>query len=121
MLFKIYRYWYTDLLLEVKFYFVSKHLRDDSDKLAGTMPKGIIVGPAFRHLGIVVSLESGVVFYNIVSCVNKCISEYFGTTLRHSGFLSLEVSGLVNRRIQDLSVESRKNLSKVNWTSILKA
>ena len=32
--FKIYRYRYTDLLLEVKFYFVSEHLPDDSDKLA---------------------------------------------------------------------------------------
>ena len=29
MLFKIYRYWYTDLLFEVKFYFVSKHLPDE--------------------------------------------------------------------------------------------
>ena len=92
MLFKIYRYWYTDLLFEVKFYFVSKHLPDDSDKLAGTVPKGIIVSPVFRHLGIIVILESGVVFYNIVSCVNKCISEDFGTMFGHSGFLSLEVS-----------------------------
>ena len=37
--FKIYRYWYTDLLFEVKFYFVSEHLPDDSDKLAGTVTK----------------------------------------------------------------------------------
>ena len=43
--FKIYRYWYTDLLFEVKFYFVSEHLPDDSDKLAGTVPKCIVVRP----------------------------------------------------------------------------
>lgn len=51
--FKIYRYGYTGLLFEVKFYIVSEHLPDDSDKLAGTVPEGIIVSPAFRHLGIV--------------------------------------------------------------------
>ena len=28
---------YTDLLFEVEFYFVSEHLPDDSDKLAGTV------------------------------------------------------------------------------------
>ena len=48
--FKIYRYWYTDLLFEVKFYFVSEHLPDDSDKLAGTVPKCIVVRPAFSPL-----------------------------------------------------------------------
>ena len=55
--FKIYRYWYTDRLLEVKFYFVSEHLPDDSDKLAGTVPKGIVVRPAFGPLGVIISLE----------------------------------------------------------------
>ena len=54
--FKIYRYRYTDLLLEVKFYFVSEHLPDDSDKLAGTVPKCIVVRPAFSPLGIIISL-----------------------------------------------------------------
>mgnify|MGYP000016783550 FL=1 len=43
--FEIYRYWYTDLLFEVKFYIVSEHLPDDSDKFAGTMPKCIVMGP----------------------------------------------------------------------------
>ncbi len=53
--FKSYRYWYTDLLFEDKFYFVSEHLLDDSDKLAGAMPKCIVVRPAFSPLGIVIS------------------------------------------------------------------
>ena len=53
--FKIYRYRYTDLLLEVKFYFVSEHLPDDSDKLAGTVPKCIVVRPAFSPLGIIIN------------------------------------------------------------------
>ena len=61
--FKIYRYWYTDLLFEVKFYFVSEHLPDDSDKLAGTVSKRIVVRPAFSPLGIVISLEGCVTLY----------------------------------------------------------
>ena len=72
--FKIYRYWYTDLLFEVKFYFVSEHLPDDSDKLAGTVSKGIVVDSAFSSLGIIISLESSVVFNNIVSCIHKGIA-----------------------------------------------
>ena len=55
-IFKIYQYWYTDLLFEVKFYFVSEHLPDDSDKLAGTVSKGIVVGPAFGSLSISVRI-----------------------------------------------------------------
>ena len=74
-IFKIYRCWYTDLLVEVKFYFVSEHLPDDSDKLAGTVPKGIVVSPAFRHLFVIVSLEGGIVLYNIVGCVDECVSD----------------------------------------------
>lgn len=50
--FKIYRLWYADLLFEAKFYFVSEHLPDDSDKLVGTVPKGIVMGSAFSSLGI---------------------------------------------------------------------
>ena len=44
------------------------------------MSKGIIVSPAFSHLGFVVSLEGGIIFNNIVSCINKCISKDFGST-----------------------------------------
>ena len=72
--FKIYRYWYTDLLFEVKFYFVSEHLPDDSDKLAGTVPKCIVVRPAFSPLGIIISLEGCVVSDNVPSCIYKGIS-----------------------------------------------
>ena len=61
----------SDLLDEIKFDFVREHLMDDSDKLAGTMPKGIIMCSAFRHLGIIISLESGIVFHNIVSCIHQ--------------------------------------------------
>ena len=76
--FKIYRYWYTDLLIEVKFDFVSQHLPDDSDKFAGTVPKSIVMSPAFRHLLIIVSFKGGIVFYYIVSCVDQSISENTG-------------------------------------------
>jgi hypothetical protein len=40
-----------------KFYFVSEYLPDDSDKFAGTVSKGVVVGPAFRHLGIIINIE----------------------------------------------------------------
>ena len=86
--------------MEVKFHVVSHHFPDDSDELAGTVPEGIIVSPTFSHLGFVVSLESGIIFNNIVSCINKCISEDFGSTFGHSGPLSLKVSRLIDRRIQ---------------------
>ena len=72
--FKSYRYWYTDLLFEDKFYFVSEHLLDDSDKLAGAMPKCIVVRPAFSPLGIVISLEGRVVSNNVPSCIDKSVS-----------------------------------------------
>ena len=42
---------YRPLLIEVKFGFVSEQLPDDSDKLAGTVLKGIVVSPIFRHPG----------------------------------------------------------------------
>ena len=58
---------YTDLLVEVKFQVVCHHFPDDSDELAGTMPQGIVVCPAFRHLYIVVRLEGGVILYNVVT------------------------------------------------------
>ena len=47
----------------IKFNLVRKHLKDNSNKHAGTVPEGIIVRPVFRHLDIIVSLKSGVVFY----------------------------------------------------------
>ena len=97
-LFQINDIGYPDLLFEVKFNFVSQHLPDDSDELAGTVPKGIIMSPAFRHLGIVIGLEGGVVFNNIVSCINKCISEDFGSMFRHPRLLSLVISRLICAR-----------------------
>ncbi len=45
-------------LVEVEFYFVSKHLPDDSDKFADTVPKSIVMRPAFSHLGIIICLEA---------------------------------------------------------------
>ena len=72
--FKIYRYWYTDLLFEVKFDIVGEHLPDDSDKFAGTMPKCIVMRPAFSPLGIIISLEGCVVSDNVPSCIYKGIS-----------------------------------------------
>ena len=72
--FEKYRYRYTDLLLEVKFCIVSKHLPDDSDKFAGTVPKCIVMRPAFSPLGIIISLEGCVVSDNVPSCIYKGIS-----------------------------------------------
>ena len=69
--FQIYRYWYTDLLLEVKFYIVSKHLPDDSDKLVGTMPKCIIVRPVLSPLGIIVCLEGCGVSNNVQAALTR--------------------------------------------------
>ena len=94
-LFQINDIGYLNLIFEVKLYFVSQHLLDDSDELAGTVPKGIIMSPAFRHLGIVIGLEGGIVFNNIVSCVNKRISEDFGVTFGHPRLLSLIIAGLI--------------------------
>ena len=74
---KIYRLWIYDLLLEIKCYVVRENLVDDSDQFAGTVPEGIVMGPAFRHLGIVVGLKGGVVFHYVVSSVHKCIPQDF--------------------------------------------
>ena len=60
--FKIYRYRYTDLLIEAKFHFVSQHLPDDSDKFAGAMSEGIVVSPALCHLLIIVRFKGDIVF-----------------------------------------------------------
>ena len=98
--FQIYDVRYPDLLVEVEFYIVSHHFPDDSDKFAGTMPKGVIVRTAFSHLGIIISFEGGIIFNNVMSCVYKGVSKYLGSTLGHSGFLCLEVSRLVYRRVQ---------------------
>lgn len=80
---------YPDLLVKVKFYIVSHHFPDVPDKFAGTVPKGVIVCTALSHLGIVICLEGGIVFYNIMSCVYKCIPKDFGSTLGHSGFFGI--------------------------------
>lgn len=98
-IFKIYRYWYTDLLVEAKFNFVSEHLPDDPDKFAGTVPEGIVVRPAFCHLFVIVSFEGGIVLNNIVGCVNERISEHSGAAFGHSGASGSVIAGLVNRRV----------------------
>ena len=78
-------------MVELKFDFVSEHFPDDHGKLAGTMPEGIIVGPAFRPLGVIVRFEGGIVLYNIVGYVNECVSEHSGAALGHSGALGAEL------------------------------
>ena len=50
-----------------------KHLPDDSDKLAGAMPKCIVERPVFSSLGIVISLEGCVVSNSIPNCINERI------------------------------------------------
>lgn len=88
---------YTGLLIKVEFDFVSKHLPDDSDKLADTVSEGIVVRPTFRYLGAIVSFECEVILYNIVDGVHECTSEHFGVTFEHSGTFAV-VTGLVSRR-----------------------
>ena len=48
-------------LSEIKLNVVSEHLIDDPDEFAGTVSEGIVESLVFRHLGIIVSLEGGVV------------------------------------------------------------
>lgn len=72
--FRSYQLWYIDLLFEVRFYFVSGHLPDAPDKFVRIVPKGIVMSPLFRSLSIIISLDRGVVFNNIVSCVHKGIA-----------------------------------------------
>ena len=98
--FKIYRYRYTDLLIEAKFHFVSQHLSDDSDKFAGAMSEGIVVSPALCHLLIIVRFKGGIVFYYVVSCVDQSISENTGAAFRHPCPSGLKISGLAYRWIQ---------------------
>ena len=74
-LFQINDIGYPDLLFEVKFNFVSQHLPDDSDELAGTMPKGIVMTAALGFLGIIVFPESLVVLHNIVSSIHESITK----------------------------------------------
>lgn len=73
-IFKVYRYWYTDLLIEVEFDSVSEYLPDDPDKFAGILPEGIVMRPAFRHLFFIVSFEGGIILYNVMCCVDECVS-----------------------------------------------
>lgn len=80
--------------------FASEHLPDDSDKLAGAVPQSIVVRPVFRSLGIVISLESCIVFYNIMSSIHKGIAKYRRATFGHPGFGCLKVSRLINGWIQ---------------------
>lgn len=76
MLSKIYRYWYTDLLFEVKFDFVCEHLIDDLYELANAVAKGIVVRPTFGSLGSIIRLESRIVLYNVMSCILEGIPKY---------------------------------------------
>ena len=62
-------------LSEIKFNVVSEHLEDDPDELAGTVPEGIVMSPAFRHLGIVISLEGGVVLNHVVCSVHQSVAK----------------------------------------------
>lgn len=48
----------------------------------------------------IVSLEGGVAFYNIVRCVDECVSEHLGAAFGHSGMLGTVITGPINRRIQ---------------------
>ena len=90
----------SDRLGQGEFDIVSEHLIDHSDKFAGAMPKGIVMTPAFSSLGIVVILESLIIFDNIVRCIHKGVTESSGSAFGHPGSLRLKVTGLINGRIQ---------------------
>ena len=111
-IFKAYRYWCSDLLVEVKFHLVSEHLPDDSDELAGAMPEGVVVSPAFRHLSVIVSLEGGIVLYDIVGCVDECIPEHPGAEFGHPGASGTVITGLVDRRSRPAKASSLVGLEK---------
>lgn len=60
--------------MEIKFYFVSQHLPDDSDKFADAMSGIIVVTQALCHILTIVSFKGGIAFYYIVSYVDQIIS-----------------------------------------------
>lgn len=112
---------YTDLLIEVKFYFVSQHFLDNSDKFADTIPKGIVVSLDLCHLLIIVSFKGGIVFYYIVSCVDQSIFENIGATFRHLYPHGQKTSGLVYRWIQTIKRRRLTGVGKpVNITDFTK-
>lgn len=64
------------------------------------MPKRIIVSPAFGSLGIVVSFESRIVLYNIMCCIYESVTKNTRSSIGHPGLLSLEITRLINGRVQ---------------------
>ena len=87
-------------LVQIKGNFVSKYLKDDPDKLAGTMPQCTVVGTAGGTFGIIVVPESVVALNYVVSGIDECISQGSGSTFGHPGLLRLEVAGLINSGIE---------------------
>ena len=85
---------------EVKYKLVNEHLPDDSDKFVGAMSKGIVMSLAFGSLGIIISLESRIILYNIMSCIHEGVSKRSGTSLGHMGSFSLKVFSLIYGWIQ---------------------
>ena len=65
-------------LLEIKCHIVRQHLMDDPDELAGTVSKGIVVGPAFCHLLVVVILEGSIILNNVMSCIDQRVPKSAG-------------------------------------------
>ena len=70
---------------QYKFYLVREHLPDNPDELAGTVPEGIVVRPALRHLSVIVIFEGGGVLYDIVGRVHECVPEHSGAAFGHPG------------------------------------
>ena len=86
--FKIYRYWYTDLLIEVKFNIVSEHLPDDSDEFAGAAPQSIVASLPLGSLGVIIFLESRIIFYDIMDSIHNGITQYARALLDIRVFLA---------------------------------
>lgn len=88
------------LLVEVEYHLVSEHLPDNPDELTGTVPEGIIMCPALRHLFVIVILEGGVVLHDIVCCVHECVPEHSGAAFGHPGAPDTVIARLIDRRVQ---------------------
>ena len=58
------------------------------------------MSPAFGSLGIVVSFESRIVLYDIMCCIYESVTKNTRASFGHPGLLGLEVTRLINRRIQ---------------------
>lgn len=63
------------------------------------MSQSIVMEPAFCYLGVIISLEGGIVFHNVMCCIYKRIVEHTGAPFGQPGAFCGVVAGLINRRV----------------------